>query len=232
MRSVEDILRVAGRLVRTGRLRARFAGSANYWEQRYARGGNSGAGSYGRLAVFKAETLNAFLGRHQIASVIEFGCGDGSQLEMLECSDYLGVDVSATAVETCRRRFQDDDRKRFCALSEHDGSMAEMTLSLDVVYHLVEDEVFERYMETLFDAASRFVVVYASNHDGPGPSVHVRHRRFTDWVGENRPQWRLCDMVKNRYPALQGAPDESFADFYFFERLPGAEGADETGAPR
>ncbi|NDW04371.1 methyltransferase domain-containing protein [Jiella pacifica] len=232
MRSVQDILRVASRFARTGRLRAEFAGSAAYWEERYARGGNSGAGSYGRLAVFKAETLDAFMDRHRIESVIEFGCGDGSQLEMLECPDYLGVDVSATAVEACRRRFQDDGRKRFCQLSDYDGSLAEMTLSLDVVYHLVEDAVFERYMETLFDAASRFVAVYASNHEAPGPSVHVRHRRFTDWVEQNRSQWRLCAVVKNRYPALRGAPDESFADFYFFERLPGGESPGAAGASR
>lgn len=32
----------------------RFSGSASYWENRYVRGGNSGAGSYNRLSEFKA----------------------------------------------------------------------------------------------------------------------------------------------------------------------------------
>jgi hypothetical protein len=33
----------------------KFSGSKAYWENRYADGGNSGAGSYNRLADFKAE---------------------------------------------------------------------------------------------------------------------------------------------------------------------------------
>ena len=34
---------------------------SNYWDQRYKKGGNSGAGSYGRLAEFKAEIINKFI---------------------------------------------------------------------------------------------------------------------------------------------------------------------------
>ena len=194
MRTVEDIIRVARRFVRTGRLRAEFGGSASYWEERYARGGNSGAGSYGRLAEFKAEVLNDFIHKHQVASVIEFGCGDGSQLAMLRCPDYLGLDVSATAVATCRERFHDDGRKRFALTSEQAGASADMTLSLDVVYHLVEDTVFDDYMRALFASARRFVAVYASNHDAAGPSVHVRHRKFTDWIetARTRLEARRC----------------------------------------
>lgn len=35
-----------------------FPSSKEYWEQRYAGGGTSGAGSYGKLAEFKAEIIN------------------------------------------------------------------------------------------------------------------------------------------------------------------------------
>ena len=225
MRTAEDVLRVARRFLRTGRLRAEFPGSATYWEERYAKGGTSGPGSHGWLAEFKAEVLNAFVDKHRIADVIEFGCGDGSQLALFEFPDYLGVDVSATAVEACRRRFRGDGRKRFCLMADYAGATAEMTLSLDVVYHLVEDAVFERYMQTLFGAATRFVVVYASDHDAPGPSVHVRHRKFTDWIAANRPDWSACEVVRNRYPFAQDTSAESFADFHFFERATPASGS-------
>ena len=46
-----------------------FAGSAAYWEERYRRGGNSGAGSYGKLAEFKAEVINDFVASTFTASV-------------------------------------------------------------------------------------------------------------------------------------------------------------------
>ena len=58
----------------------RFSGSGEFWESRYQRGETSGGGSYGRLAQFKAQTLNRFVEENEIASVIEFGCGDGHQL--------------------------------------------------------------------------------------------------------------------------------------------------------
>lgn len=43
--------------------------------------------------------------------------------------------------------------------------MADLSLSLDVIYHLVEDEVFETYINTLFKSARRYVIIYSSNSD-------------------------------------------------------------------
>ena len=62
--------------------RDHFISSSEYWDQRYRTGGNSGAGSYNRLAQFKASFLNTFVNTYQIASVIEYGCGDGAQLKL------------------------------------------------------------------------------------------------------------------------------------------------------
>ena len=144
-----------------------FTGSGDYWEARYAAGGNSGDGSYGRLARFKAEFLNQFVREHGIQSVLELGCGDGSQLALANYPSYLGIDLSATAVQQCRQRFAADATKEFVV---HDplrtpslGRSAQLALSLDVVYHLVEDDVFEAYMRCLFGAATEHVVMYASN---------------------------------------------------------------------
>lgn len=50
-----------------------FRRSDQYWEDRYRRGGNSGSGSYGRLAAFKAEVLNEFVASHAISEMVEFG---------------------------------------------------------------------------------------------------------------------------------------------------------------
>ncbi|WP_253901916.1 hypothetical protein [Brevibacillus sp. HB1.3] len=37
-----------------------------YWEDNYASGGNSGLGSYGVLALFKAEVINAYIKEQQV----------------------------------------------------------------------------------------------------------------------------------------------------------------------
>lgn len=201
-----------------------FAGSHDYWEARYAAGDNSGVGSYGKFADFKAEFLNGFVDEQRIASVIEFGCGDGNQLSLARYPTYLGVDVSASAVAACRTRFSADPSRRFALVDDYVGETTELALSLDVLYHLVEDDVFERYMARLFDAATRFVIIYSSNSDAvaDASSPHVRHRVFTRWVEVHRPQWRLTRHVPNRYPYAGDYRTGSFADFYVFERMTGA----------
>src|SRR5580704_5652224 len=72
-----------------------FQSSDQYWNDRYRNGGNSGPGSYNRLAYFKAEVLNQFIRDRGVEKVIEFGCGDGAQLRLAEYPSYIGVDVSS-----------------------------------------------------------------------------------------------------------------------------------------
>jgi SAM-dependent methyltransferase len=198
----------------------RFEGSAKYWDARYARGGASGDGSAGKFAAFKAEVLNQFVERHGVRSVIELGSGDGQQLALATYPSYLGFDVSSEAVKRCRIRFAGDDSKSFLTLAEYAGQRADLTLSLDVIYHLVEDAVFARHMQLLFDASRQWVIVYASNHDDTdrAEAAHVRHRQFTRWVEINRPDWVLRETIPNRYPYTGDFRLGSFADFFIFER--------------
>lgn len=199
--------------------RREFAGSRQYWEQRYARGGTSGPGSSGALAQFKAQFLNDFVAQHAIGSVIEIGCGDGRQLALARYPSYTGIDVSPTAIEFCKKRYAGQSEYRFFLAADRAAYNREydLALSLDVIFHLVEDEVYELYMRDLFTLAKRFVIVYASNTEGRSAAAHVRHRRFTDWVAREAPQWLLIDYVPNPYPADPERPGEtSFSDFYVF----------------
>ncbi len=171
--------------------------TVHYWEARYAAGGTSGVGSSGHLAAFKAETVNAFVEEHRLSSVVELGCGDGEQLALLRCERYVGLDVSESAVRACRRRFANDPGKSFflyrpaCFQDHADIFRADLALSLDVLYHLVEDEVYDEYLALLFGAASRFVVIYAPDSDRPPHSLarHVLFRRFSADVERRFPRW-------------------------------------------
>ena len=100
-------------VVKRLRRRSSFPGSSSYWEQRYRQGGTSGPGSFGRLAEFKAETLNGFVARMGVQSVIEFGCGDGAQLALAEYPPYVGIDVAESSISACRQRFAGDATKSF-----------------------------------------------------------------------------------------------------------------------
>ena len=112
--------------------------TASYWETRYGEGGTSGAGSYGPLAEYKAQVINDFLETNSVQRVIELGCGDGAQLSLAAYPNYVGVDVSESAIEMCRKRFREDSKKAFYLYSEFDkyDGPYDLSLSLDVVYHL------------------------------------------------------------------------------------------------
>jgi SAM-dependent methyltransferase len=196
-----------------------FRHSAQYWERRYRRGGNSGPGSYNRLATFKADFLNEFVEREHIESVLELGCGDGAQLKLARYPRYVGVDVSPSAVARCRSVFGFDPTKRFVVSNElADDAQADLALSLDVIFHLVEDDAFDAYMRTLFRRARRFVVIYSSNREDASGHRHVRHREFTTWIERNEVNWHLVSTTLNRYPFDPQYPEEtSFANFFVFE---------------
>ncbi len=196
-----------------------FPGSGSHWEERYKSGGTSGLGSYNRLAEFKADFLNNFVRAKQINSVIEFGFGDGNQLLLASYPNYAGFDVSESALEMCKTKFAQDPSKSFYLMNEYGGEKAELALSLDVSYHVVEDDVFEEYMARLFASSERYVIVYSSNKDEELDRVaHVRHRKYTDWVKSQEPIWTLVDTVKNRYPFNADDNNTSFADFFVFKR--------------
>lgn len=197
-----------------------FRGSEDYWIQRYEAGGHSGAGSYAELAQFKATVINDFVKKHDVRSVIEFGCGDGNQLTLSDYPRYHGFDISPKAIAICKEKFAADDTKTFHLMNAYRGETADLVLSLDVIYHLIEDDVFEQYMQTVFSAAKRFVIIYSSNKSEgkSSPHPHVKHRKFTDWIEKHANAWRLLDHIPNRYPFNETTKEGSFADFYLYEK--------------
>jgi SAM-dependent methyltransferase len=195
--------------------------SGAYWEHRYQKRRDSGDGSYGRLASFKADFINDFVAAHEISSVIEFGCGDGAQLDLACYPQYIGLDIAPAAVAICQRSFPDDYTKCFITYDLLNGiPPQELALSLDVIFHLVEDSIFEKYIRDLFAWARRYVIIYSSNKDETPIAPHVRHRQFTRWIEQNISEWTLIGKELNPYPEDTLHPeDTSFADFFVYEKL-------------
>lgn len=167
-----------------------FGSSRAYWQRRYRLGGDSGAGSTGIAATYKARVLNDFVGLNGVGSVIEFGCGDGRQLELAKYPSYLGLDISADAVALCQERFRNDLTKNFGLLRSASGHSADLALSLDVIYHLVEDDTYVQHLQGIFRAARRFVAIYSSDVAGHVSTLrHVRHRSVSTDIAERFPEF-------------------------------------------
>ncbi|HSW64471.1 MAG TPA: class I SAM-dependent methyltransferase [Dissulfurispiraceae bacterium] len=162
-------------------------------------------------------------------SVIEYGCGDGNQLSLAVYPQYLGFDISDHALGLCRARFQGDNSKIFKHLDEYGGETADLCLSLDVIYHLIEDDIYEWHMQRLFASASRWVAIYSSNSNRQvsGQAAHVRHRKFSDWIAVNAPRWELIEHHLNPYPYDGDFAKSSLADLYIFGAM-----AEKLGATK
>lgn len=192
--------------------------SSDYWEKRYLNGGNSGNGSYGRLAHFKAQCINSFISQKNIKSAIEFGVGDGHNLSFYNIEKYFGLDVSMWAIEICQNRYKNDKSKQFSAIGPLEvlsiTEKFDCALSIDVLYHLVEQNVYETHLRNLFASAKKYVIIYAWDADADESmrlSTHVKPRKFTEYISENFKEWRLIGTKEQIYP-------ESSSDFYFYEK--------------
>jgi hypothetical protein len=195
--------------------------SLEYWRNRYAVGQNSGAGSYGEMSQFKAQVLNSFIYRNSIGNCIEFGCGDGNQLDLLKIPKYFGLDVAPGAIDICAKKFLGDKSKSFAVyLPSHFTNnaffQAELTLSMDVVLHLIEENVYETYMANLFTASTKYVAIFTTATDIQ-PSKMAIHNFFRDhrsWVSTNAPQFEEIEVAlapeQLKYPEATG--------FYFYRK--------------
>lgn len=198
--------------------------SGSYWDGRYVNGGDSGAGSYGRLSEFKADFLNNYIESNDVKSVVELGCGDGNQLKLAKYPSYVGVDISKKAISICEHSFVDDDSKSFVVSSEKNilelkKNKFDLAMSLDVIFHLVEDSVYHSYMKNLFELSNSKVIIYSSNKTDKNTPPHVKHRKHTDWVKDNKKEWKLDKVVMNKFPYDVSDPNNtSFADFYVYEK--------------
>ena len=194
--------------------------STKYWEKRYKKGGNSGDGSYGRLAAFKADFINEFIKSNNIKSVIEFGSGDGNQVSLINYPKYLGLDVSMSAIAHCKEKFKKDDTKSFIhydplTFMAEEINKAELTLSLDVIYHIIEEHLYKKYLNDLFIASCKYVIIYATNFD-KADTIHVLHREFLKYVQNNIPSFEFVNEISNPFPGI--GEQESLANFFIFRK--------------
>jgi SAM-dependent methyltransferase len=136
----------------------------DYWERRYREGGTSGAGSYGEHALYKSTVVNQYIENYRVESALEFGCGDGNQLGLLNIPRYTGLDISSKAVERCRDAYAADASKEFAIYDPRaplDLGQYDMTFSLEVLMHVINEDDFVSTLDGMFAHSSRLVIIQA-----------------------------------------------------------------------
>ena len=137
----------------------------------------------------------------------------------MEYRSYLGFDISKEAIGICRNKFKSDPSKTFAVNSDYGEEKADLAISLDVIYHLVEDDVFESYMIRLFRSSNLYVIIYSSNFEDPSSEDkgHVKNRKFTDYINEKLLHWEMGEHIPNEFSPSGDGKLGSSADFFIFK---------------
>ncbi|WP_282154912.1 methyltransferase domain-containing protein [Cytobacillus gottheilii] len=189
----------------------------DWWEANYAEGGTSGLGSYGELAEFKADVVNTFIEEHKIQSVIEFGCGDGNQLQYMNYPVYQGFDISESAVNMCKDKFKDDETKSFIHYNpeffDAKSVSADLVVCLDVLYHIIDEEDFQRTLTHIFNCSNSYVILYTriTNEIEEEIAPTIKDRDILKRL-EAFEEFTVIGVIKQKYPSL------SSADFILLEK--------------
>lgn len=181
---------------------------SQYWDSRYQRGGTSGAGSHGIQGEDKAAWVNDIIRDWGVQSVVDWGCGDGHIASRLDVPRYTGLDVSPAAIEHCAALLARDGWEwiLYDGFTAPELVHADLALSLDVIYHLVEEQFYRRYMELLFWSAD-LVAIISSNCEDEAPP-HIRHRCF---IADVPREWEILmepdgETAVGRWLFMKGRP--------------------------
>lgn len=196
--------------------------SCEYWEKRYASKGNSGDGSYGELANFKATIINSIIQEYKIKSIVDYGVGDGNQYSKLQIDNikYYGIDTSETAIKLCKNMFSEKSDsfmmvKDFINLN----ASCDLSMSCDVLYHLIDEDIYYNYLKNLFQFSNKYILIYARNQTKKHAD-HVYFREFNEYFIKQY-NCTLIKKILNKYPQeILGLNNSttSPSDFYLYTK--------------
>ena len=131
--------------------------------------------------------------------------------------DFL---VNTAAINYCKKTYFNNKNLSFELIKNYSGETSKLTLSLDVIFHLIEEDVFNNYMKLLFNASEQFVLIYSSNTNTQIDEgvKHFKNRNFTDWVTINFKEFELIEKIPNKYQYHRDSNTGSVSDFYLFKK--------------
>lgn len=167
-----------------------------YWEARYKNGGTSGWGSHNISSVnFKKDYINSYIRKIKAKTLVELGCGDGNQLSYFDgYQSYSGYDISETIINKCQIKFKNDNTKSFTSNINDllNKEKYDIALSLDVTYHLIEEDVYKNYLNNLFNL-SNFVIIFGVDNNNVVSAKHVKNRMISEYVIQYQKKFQLVN---------------------------------------
>lgn len=190
--------------------------SKEIWKNRAA---NSGLGSRGARANYKADYISNFVKENKIDKIIDFGCGDLIVAKDIEVGNYVGVDIVDHKLPPKEEIKPNSFKVIVSSFDEFDeNETSQLVINLDMLYHILENEskYLEDTIETLYNASEEFIIIYAQDS----------FRSDIKWSGHmfNSP-WRQIlennykvELVKQEDEFEFGSPIHSDAVFFVYRK--------------
>jgi len=206
---------------------ARRIGLRKVLGKRYARGGNSGGGSFGTNAEYKANVVNKIIQLEKVESVLEFGCGDGNQLTLFNFDYYTGLDISQTAISRCESMYTNHSKKKFLRIipgqdlqiNKHDA-----VISLEVLMHITNENDFKWTLDQIFKFSAGIVIIQIPIL----PLVrykkgsHERYRNILPYLAKYLGEFDLVSLLIHPSTSIEGRLRNEIgqmsSDFLVFKR--------------
>lgn len=131
---------------------------SDYWEKRYAAGGNSGNGSIGELRDWKWGIIKKYV--DPIHDVIDVGCGDMSFWENERVPNgYIGIDGSYSVIQKNREKYPNATFHYGNAeFAIHDT--APVVFCFDMLFHVMEDTEYSEILYNLGKYTTEILFIY------------------------------------------------------------------------
>ena len=115
-----------------------------------------------------------------------------------------------------KRNLKTINTKTFIHADNIDNELkAELVLSCDVIYRLIEDDTYiKNIWKIFFSMSKKYVIIYGNNKD-ENPCVHVKFRIFTNYIETNFP-----GVVIKKHIANKINPQSS--SFYIYKKVDNA----------
>lgn len=147
--------------------------SKQFWNNRYATGGNSGYGSYGEQLAWKLGWLSGL----NIKTISEIGCGDfnfgKNLLDIYPYAKYTGEDFSDVIVEKNKKLFPEQT----FTTNLDEVPPADLLLCVDVLFHVLDGEELKKLLLELNYRWIKYLAITAYERD-EYLGTHVVVRKF------------------------------------------------------
>ncbi len=171
---------------------------AKYWEQRYKDWWNSWKWSYWENAEFKAAIINKFIEENNIISVTEFGCWDWNNLWLYNIKNYEWLDISKEAINKCKELYKSKSSHQFSVIDMNEIYKAEMTMALDVTYHIFPRSNWESFINKVIDSATEYAIFYSFLNPN-WHAIHINDFNFIEYIEQlSKEKWfsyEVLDLV-------------------------------------